>query len=174
MNATVANYLPTTHDGGVSLSAFPKGTTSELAGFVFTLLSMNRPTCDLSSRQKIKTIQTQSYYPINQDLVKFKYNILPSSTTFKYYQQQHKRLHTTSYSGFKYVYKSCIIFPIYRVVCKFEKNVSIHNANVSKTLNSVSLVINTASTDRLRGITCISPVALPLAEGFEARSVKQQ
>ena len=37
MNATVAYHLSTTQDGGIPLSAFPKDTTSELAGFVFTL-----------------------------------------------------------------------------------------------------------------------------------------
>ena len=36
MNVTVAFHLSTTHDGGIPLSAFPKGTTSELAGFVFS------------------------------------------------------------------------------------------------------------------------------------------
>ena len=38
MNATVAYYhLSTTQDGGIPLSAFPKDTTSKLAGFVFAL-----------------------------------------------------------------------------------------------------------------------------------------
>ena len=40
MNATVAYHLFTAHDGGVPLSVFPKGTTSELSGFVFTLFFM--------------------------------------------------------------------------------------------------------------------------------------
>ena len=40
MNATVAYHLSTTQDGGIPLSAFPKDTTSELAGFVFTLSFM--------------------------------------------------------------------------------------------------------------------------------------
>ena len=30
-------HLSTTHNGGTPLSAFAKGTTCELAGFVFTL-----------------------------------------------------------------------------------------------------------------------------------------
>ena len=36
MNLTIAYHLSTTQDGGVPLSAFPKDTTSKLAGFVFT------------------------------------------------------------------------------------------------------------------------------------------
>ena len=36
INGTVAYHLPTTQEEGIRLSAFPKGTTSELAGFVFT------------------------------------------------------------------------------------------------------------------------------------------
>ena len=40
MNMTVAYHLSTTQDGGIPLSAFPKDTTSELAGFIFTLSFM--------------------------------------------------------------------------------------------------------------------------------------
>ena len=40
MNAIVAYHLSTTQDGGIPLSTFPKDTTSELAGFVFTLSIM--------------------------------------------------------------------------------------------------------------------------------------
>ena len=40
MNVTIAYPLSTTQDGGISLSAFPKGTASKLAGFVFTLSFM--------------------------------------------------------------------------------------------------------------------------------------
>ena len=40
MNATVVYHLSTTRDIGIPLSAFPKDTTSELAGFVFTLSFM--------------------------------------------------------------------------------------------------------------------------------------
>ena len=40
MNATVVYHLSTTQDGGIPLSAFPKDTTSELAGFVCTLSFM--------------------------------------------------------------------------------------------------------------------------------------
>ena len=37
MNVIVAYYLSTTNNRGTCLSAFPKDTTSELAGFIFTL-----------------------------------------------------------------------------------------------------------------------------------------
>ena len=40
MNVTVAYYIFNTHDGGVSLGAFPTDPTSEVAGFVFTLSFM--------------------------------------------------------------------------------------------------------------------------------------
>ena len=40
MNATVDYHLSTTQDGGYLWSTFPKDTTSELAGFVFTLSFM--------------------------------------------------------------------------------------------------------------------------------------
>ena len=40
MNVIIAYHLSTTQDGGIPLSAFPKDTTSELSGFVFTLSFM--------------------------------------------------------------------------------------------------------------------------------------
>ena len=40
MNAIVFYHLSTKHDEGVPLSVFPKGTASELAGFVFTIFFM--------------------------------------------------------------------------------------------------------------------------------------
>ena len=40
MNVSVVYHLSTTHDGGIPLSAFPKDTTSKLAGFDFTLSFM--------------------------------------------------------------------------------------------------------------------------------------
>ena len=46
MNVTVSYRLSTTHDEGISLSAFPKDTTSKRARFVFTLSFM------LSSKQE--------------------------------------------------------------------------------------------------------------------------
>ena len=46
MNATVAYHLSTTQDGGIPLSAFPKDTTSELAGFVFTYAERQAGSCE--------------------------------------------------------------------------------------------------------------------------------
>ena len=52
MNATVAYHLSTIQDEGIPLSAFPKDTTSELAGFVFTLSYM------LSAKQEAVIVNT--------------------------------------------------------------------------------------------------------------------